>query len=168
MASSERGAAWVRRLLAEARADRAALAERTHEVQAHARAPATDPARHAALALALDRSYTALEAILERIVVAFEGGIDAGPDWHRTLLRLAGLEIDKVRPAILGQRSLEAADQLRRFRHFLRHAYPVRLDPAKIEPVAEMWLAAFPDVEGDLERLERFLDAVASDMEASS
>jgi hypothetical protein len=116
----------------------------------------------------LDRSYTALEAILERIVVAFEGGIDAGPDWHRTLLRLAGLEIDKVRPAILGQRSLEAADQVRRFRHFLRHAYPVRLDPAKIESVAQVWLTSFSDVEGDLERLERFLDGVASDLDKPS
>jgi len=165
MSGADRGAAQVRRLLAEVRADRTAVGDRTNEVREFCNGSAADFARHGALALALDRAYTALEALLEPVVVAFEGELDAGADWHRQLLRVAGLQIDKVRPAVLGPRSLDPADELRRFRHFLRHAYPARLDPAKIERVAQVWLGAFADLQADLHRLEDFLEGVATRLE---
>jgi hypothetical protein len=66
---------------------------------------------------------------------------------------------------VLSPRSTETADVLRRLRHFLRHAYPARLAPLKIERVAAAWLTAFPEVEAELQRFEQFLDGLATSMD---
>src|ERR687883_152157 len=93
MPLGEVGAALIRRLLAEIGADGRALADRTGEVRTFAGpVPAPSPERTAALALALDRAYTALESILDRVARTLEGGAPVGEDWHRALLQNAPLE----------------------------------------------------------------------------
>ncbi len=168
MAPAEAGSALVRRLLAEIAADRRALADRTAEVRrfsAPNRQP--PPERPGALALALDRVYTALESILERVARTVEGGAPAGDDWHRALLQNAGLEIEQVRPPILRPASLAAADELRRFRHFLRHAYAASLDPERVARVAASWTSAFASVDADLDGFRDFLRRLAESLERS-
>jgi len=168
MAPPEAGSALVRRLLAEIDADRRALADRTAEARRFsAPVPEPPPERPGALALALDRAYTALESLLERVARTVEGGAPSSDDWHRTLLHNAGLEIERVRPAILGAASLAAADELRRFRHFLRHAYAASLDPGRVARVATSWTSAFASVEADLDGFRDFLRRLADSLERS-
>src|SRR5262249_3183211 len=104
-------------------------------------------------------------AVLDRITVAFEGTPAQGPDWHRSLLRVSGLEIERVRPAILGSVSSLAADELRRFRHFLRHAYPTPLDAAKALAVATSWMSSAAESDVALARFGRFLDELPTRLE---
>jgi len=166
MALAEAGAALIRRLLAEVAADRRALADRTAEVRRFsAPVPAPPPERPAALALALDRAYTVLESIFERVARTLEGGAPVGGDWHRALLQNAALDIEHVRPPILGGSSLAAADELRRFRHFLRHAYAASLDAERIARVAASWLSAFAAVEADLDAFSDFLRRMAESLD---
>jgi hypothetical protein len=167
MASTE--AAAVHRLLAELRADRRALAARTGEVARFSvTAPDTGlPAeRAAALALSLDRTYTALESIFERIARTLESGLPVGADWHRALLDDAVLDVPEVRPPVLSVRSARAADRLRRFRHFVRHAYAAELDPDQLTRLASVWNEIQPDLESDLDAFERFLQNLAARLEA--
>jgi hypothetical protein len=169
MKEPEIGAARIRRLLAEIRADRRALAIRADEIAGLAGAPAADSRpreRAGALALALDRTYTALESIFERIARSLEGGLPSGADWHRSLLQNAKLAIPNVRPAILKEEVVDAADQLRRFRHFLRHAYGAELDLGRLENLAAVWLGIGSLLDSDLDYFEKFLEDLADQVQA--
>lgn len=167
MTPAESSAARVRKLLAEVQADRRALSARTAEARAYVDAGLEQgpPERVGALALALDRAYTALESALERVARALEGGPPEGPDWHAELLRDAGLDIERVRPAVLGPPALAAAHEARRFRHFLRHAYGAEIDPARLATVAGAWLAAWDELQADLDRFAGFLGDLAARLE---
>lgn len=162
MTPREAGAALVRRLLAEIRADRRALAQRDAELDRFLAAwPGPDDAQAAALALVLERSYTCLEALVERVVRALDGDVTRAQDWHRGLLESASLDIPKVRPPVLSA-SVPAADELRRFRHFVRHAYAAPLDAARVRELAGAWQAARPALASDLDRFEDFLEQLAA------
>jgi hypothetical protein len=169
MTEAETGAARARRLLAEIRADRQILTLRTEETRRAASDPAELAAssdRLAALALALDRTYTVLESILERVARALEGGLPAAGDWHRTLLRNAQLEIPAVRPPILRSEVIAAADQLRRFRHFLRHAYAAELEASRLKRLVDRWQRVLPALQSDLDAFERFCEQLAAQLDA--
>lgn len=87
MTASQASAAVIRRLLAEISADREALAQRTEEASRFSMAAeAMTPEQVGATSLALERAYTSLEAILERVARTVEGSLPAGDDWHRALL----------------------------------------------------------------------------------
>ncbi len=165
MSAAETGSALVRRLLAEIRADRGALDARTQEVRSFAESAASAE-RASALALALDRAYTALESILERIARTLEGDIPVGPDWHRALLHNASLDIPGVRPPLLRAPTIAAADHLRRFRHFLRHAYAADLDAQRLDTLARVWLESGDALAADLNAVERLLEAMIVHLDA--
>lgn len=133
MSPAEISASRLRRILAEVQADRAAFQKRAGEVIVYAgQALSLTAEQAAAAALAMERAYTALESIIERVTRALEGWAPSGPDWHRQLLDGAAMSIHKVRPALMSQRSHGVADNLMRFRHFLRHAYGADLDPRRV------------------------------------
>lgn len=159
-------AAIIRRLRAEIRADRSALSARGDEVAQFASGADPVPAeRPGALALALDRSYTALESILERVARTLEGGAPAGADWHRHLLQNAALDIEGVRPPVLAPELEPALDELRRFRHFVRHAYAAALEWGRVQQAARVWLAALPRLQRDLDAFDAFLTELAERLE---
>lgn len=157
----------MRRILAEVQADRRALTERAGELDRFvAESPGREEIQAAALALVLERTYTGLEGLLERIVGAFDGAPHRqGVDWHRSVLEAASLDVPRLRPAIL-QRSASAADELRRFRHFVRHAYAAALDPARVLELALAWRAAESGLAADLDRFETFLVELAARLDA--
>jgi hypothetical protein len=168
MKPGDASVALVRRLLAEVRADRGTIVRRSGEVKRWSDPEASTPERCAALALALDRTYTAFESILERIARSLEGGPPAADDWHQSLLANASLDIERVRPRILGESAAAAASELRRFRHFLRHAYAADLDADRLRVLARGWTEALPSVETDLDRFESYLTALARTLEDES
>lgn len=165
MNAREAGAAAIHRLSAEVAHDQATLALRDAELDALLDAKALpESARAAATALVLDRSYTALEALLERAVRALDGNLEHGSDWHRNLLAAARLAIPEVRPALIDQ-CTRAADDLRRFRHFLRHACAAPLDGARVAELAAGWRDARPARDSDLAALDAFLEDLAHRLE---
>ena len=55
-----------------------------------------------------------------------------GASWHTALLADAAVEVPGLRPPLFPAEAHADWDALLRFRHFLRHAYVVDLDPSKL------------------------------------
>lgn len=86
----------------------------------------------ALVALSLDHAYQAFENVLVRLERALGLPARTGSDWHRSLLADAVLSVAGLRPALFPAEVERDWDDLRRFRHFLRHAYPLDLDPHRL------------------------------------
>jgi hypothetical protein len=84
----------------------------------------------------LHNLYSAFEQFFETIARFFENRIE-GERYHTDLLRRMKMEIEGIRPALISAEAFALLDELRRFRHFFRHAYAAELDPDKVEEIAE-------------------------------
>lgn len=82
----------------------------------------------AAIGYLLHNLYSAFENIFKNIATAFGNMIGEPQTRHATLLRRMTLEIEGVRPKVIGPEDYDALDELRRFRHIFRHAYALELD----------------------------------------
>lgn len=89
-------------------------------------------AEAALVALSLDHAYQAFETLLLRIERALGLPDRTGTSWHATLLLDAGSPLRPLRPAVYPMSVHDEWDSLMRFRHFLRHAYAVRLDVERL------------------------------------
>jgi hypothetical protein len=121
-----------------------------------ARARSADPVQGAApaalVALSLDHAYQAFEAILLRLERATGLPERTAASWHTGLLADAAVAIPGLRPPVFPAEAHADWDTLLRFRHFLRHAYVVDLDPSKLAlnrdrleravAATEAWLAS--------------------------
>jgi hypothetical protein len=109
------------------------------------RARSVDPRRSAPeaafVALALDHAYQAMEQILLTLERALRlpersGALRlperSGEHWHRSLLRDAAESLPGVRPPLIPVEAEGDWEKLLGFRHFLRHAYAVELDPLEL------------------------------------
>lgn len=108
-------------------------------------------------AASLSDWYSSCERIFERIAVELNGSPPEGIDWHRTLIERMALEIPRIRPAVVTHETREDLDELRRFRHAMRHLYGASIDSRRLQ--------THLDVLGDLNRrlvdeLSRFLAAM--------
>lgn len=101
-----------------------------------ARARSVDPTASAPeaafVALALDHLYQAFETLLLRLERALALPERAGGGWHAALLADAGLPLPGLRAAVFPLEAERHWQALLRFRHFLRHAYAVELDPREL------------------------------------
>lgn len=75
------------------------------------------------LALYLHHFYQAAEQMLLRVAKAFDYYQPAGEAWHKGLLDVASLEIEKVRPPVISEETRRELERYRSFRHVVRHAY---------------------------------------------
>lgn len=121
------------------------------------------PGELARAAWNLHHAYTALEAILERVLRLVDGVIPEGPASLVELLELATLEVEGLRPALLGVDARARLHELRSFRHFARHGYAVELDAARLSALAATAAALRPLLARDLDRLDAWLGALAGD-----
>jgi hypothetical protein len=105
---------------------------KTHLARARGADPSQGDAPAALVALSLDHAYQAFETILVRLERA--AGLPERTDasWHTALLADAAIAIPGLRPPIFPAEAHADWDALLRFRHFLRHAYVVDLDPSKL------------------------------------
>lgn len=105
--------------------------------------------------------YTGAERIFERIAPELNGGIPAGPAWHRELLDNMTLNLPGVRPPVLEPSTARALEEFLRFRHLFRNLYGFELEWSRLRPL----VARLPDTWGalarDLEVFLRFVDAAA-------
>jgi hypothetical protein len=107
------------------------------------------------VALNLHSFYTGIESLFELIARHIDGTLPTGQTWHRDLLQQMTQDVSDVRPAVIGQDSVLALDEFRRFRHIVRHVYTINLEPDRmaemIATLPELWstlraeLLAFAD-----------------------
>lgn len=120
----------------------------------------------ALIAVDLHSYYTKLESLLERILVSFEGRAPRGESGHAGLLRVAILAIPGIRPAIFGEQTREALDELRKFRHFFRHAYALDLRSDKLERVLAFFISGHPAIDLDLQGFVTFVETTIAQLES--
>lgn len=84
-----------------------------------------------ACAYQLARFYNAVEQMALRVARAFENNIDDDQSWHMELLRRLSLEIPGIRPPFWPRELSVDLQELRAFRHVIRHAYDLVLQPSK-------------------------------------
>lgn len=94
--------------------------------------PAMGKANAVLIALSLDHAYQAFETMLVRVERALGLPERGGGDWHRAILADATLPLPGLRPALVSTAAERDWDELRRFRHFLRHAYSLDLEADKL------------------------------------
>ena len=151
----EAAIAVLRATLRERLRETGQIAGRIEERQArfHESAEGVD-----SMAYQLHNLYGAFEQLFEEVARSFENQID-GERYHTDLLRRMKLEIEGVRPALLSEQTFTQLDELRRFRHFFRHAYSADLDPAKVTDLVTRAQQLRELIQQDT---DRFLDRLAS------
>jgi hypothetical protein len=79
--------------------------------------------RELAIGKLLHDCYGALEAVLERLVDAIDEERPKGGDYHTRLVQRAAADIGGLRPAMIGAATAKDLQELRGFRHVMRHVY---------------------------------------------
>ena len=83
------------------------------------------------MAYQIHNLYSAFEQLFETVVHFFENRIEE-QRYHVDLLRRMRLEIEGMRPVLVSDEAYILLDELRRFRHFFRHAYTADLKPENL------------------------------------
>jgi hypothetical protein len=162
MSAARAARARLSRLLVEASVDLGALDALSAELRAQQAALHEPRPSRPILALAsvdLHNYYTALESLFERIARHVDEAVPAGADWHVALVDQMAADLPPVRPAVIDTRQRAWLHELRRFRHFFRHAYAVELDPTRLREHVTALLEAHHDLADALERLLEFVRA---------
>jgi hypothetical protein len=161
MSPEQAGAtAALARLRGEIASDRRAMTRRCADLEEAKRRLDRAPADPAALALeawAIHGWYTALESLLERVARQLDSEVPTGDRWHRELLAQASVEVPGVRPAVVPAELRADLGELLAARHFLRHAYGLELDPAKLAAQAARLRAVSAPLERSLDVFDDFL-----------
>jgi hypothetical protein len=127
---------------------------------ARARMEGAPPSASEAAAYQLARAYNIIEQAASRIAGAFENQVGEGPAWHERLVHRMSLAIPGVRPALFPAELARDVRELKAFRHVVRHAYDLDLDPGRLRLVlaaAERVAEQFPVV------ITRFVQAVRAE-----
>ena len=90
-----------------------------------------------ACAFQLARFYNVIEQVALRVAKAFENNIDDEQGWHMELIRRLSIEIPGVRPALFPGAFVSDLQELRGFRHVVRHAYDLMLKKEKLVPLVD-------------------------------
>ena len=110
-----------------------------------------------ACAFQLARFYNVAEQLALRIAKAFENNIDDEQGWHMELIRRLSIDIPGVRPALFSGDLISDLQELRGFRHVVRHAYDLSLRKDKLLPL----LGAAERVAGIMPTVcDRFLKSI--------
>lgn len=91
----------------------------------------------ALVALSLDHAYQAFETLLVRLERALGLPERTGPTWHAQILFESAEALPDLRPPVYPQDAADDWEALLRFRHFLRHAYAVELNPDRLRANAQ-------------------------------
>lgn len=158
----------IETLLAELDADAAGLdelAETNARAARRVRSGAGDDLDWAALGYTIHNIYNALESYFLRVSKFFENDLPAAT-WHRELVDRMTLEIDGVRPRLLGRTLAREIHELRAFRHVFRNIYGSRLDPermrilqARVPASITAFRAAHAEFTGALRDLADLIDS---------
>ena len=150
------------RLSAELAANLASLDELLSSLGAWTSREATEQEVLIPAAL-LHHAYTGIETMLARLAMGLEGSEPAGPDSHRRLLALAGLEVKGVRPAWFDADQLEVLRELLGFRHLFRHGYGAKYRAVRLRELAQMTVSQWPSLRQALDRARGLVQRLADE-----
>ena len=102
------------------------------------------------MAYQIHNLYGAYEELFETAANFFENQIE-GARYHADLLRRMKIEIEGMRPTLLSEPTYKLLDELRRFRHFFRHAYGVELDADRVNRIVLIALQLEESFRQDME-----------------
>jgi hypothetical protein len=105
--------------------------------------------------------YTGIEHLCEKLAPELNGGLPAGPGWHRELLGNMTLDLPGIRPPVLRVETAHSLEDFLRFRHLFRNLYGFELEWPRLRKLLEQLPTAWAAVEADLERFVAFLEAAA-------
>jgi hypothetical protein len=111
-----------------------------------------------AAAFLTERAYTACEAALERLAKAFGDQPSYSPTYHKDLLELYARPWNDIRPSFLSEPTFTLLDSLRKYRHFLRHAYGVQLHAERVGENAQLTLQAVERLMVDWSQFRTWLE----------
>lgn len=110
----------------------------------------------------LHNIYTAFESIFQRISRVFGNGVSEAGSWHADLLRRMSLDIEDLRPRVIGHAAYRHLDELRRFRHLFRSGYRLHFDPDRLGALLRDAQALRGLYRADLDRFLAFLNTLPS------
>lgn len=166
MTAAELTAAALRKLDADIGADLQALERISTQLRGADALPGPGSEPHRAfLALQIDRYYTALEAVLERVARIVDGVLPTGSEWHRELLEGSLRPLPGIRPAVLPVETARELHGLLSFRHFLRHAYAAELDGERVEEHRTQVLRVHPVLSAGLDLFRQHLQRTKESLE---
>ncbi len=106
--------------------------------------------------------YTGIERIFEKIAPDLNGGMPAGPSWHRELLQNMTLDLPGIRPPLLRAETARKLDRFLRFRHLFRNVYGGEMEWPEVRALLEQLAAAWREADADIGRFLEFLDAMGA------
>jgi hypothetical protein len=119
------------------------------------------------VAINLHGFYNAVERILELLARELDGGLPAGPAWHRDLLTQMALEVKGVRPAVLRDETATSLGEYLRFRHLVRNLYTWSFEEDKLAGLVTRLDGVLSDLKADLTGFGRYLEAASRADESS-
>lgn len=123
------------------------LKERVLKARERTQIDSEDILLYSGFAYLMHNLYTGYEAYFLRISKFFENGLPP-EEWHKILVDKMSWQVEKYRPAFLKDEDRSAFQELRSFRHLIRHLYDRELDPervARVFPYAEYTISVFPE-----------------------
>jgi hypothetical protein len=113
------------------------------------------------VALNLHSFYSALERLFELIAIELDGGPLGGDSWHTELLKQMALDLEDIRPPVLGSETAARLDEYRKFRHLVRNIYTTNLDIKRIDHLLENLPGLWEQLRQELNAFLQFLGAIA-------
>lgn len=109
----------------------------------------------------LTNYYTCLETVFLRISKFFENNLDK-EQWRRSLLEKMTLEIEDVRPKIIGESVYHGLLELLKFRHFSRYYFELDYDWDKLMFLLKKFNDIHFQVRKDIAEFDDFLNTLLS------
>ena len=114
------------------------------------------------VAINLHGFYNGVERIFESVARELDGGLPSGPTWHRDLLTQMTLEVEDLRPAVIGPQTAQVLAESFRFRHLVRNLYTWNFEEGKLADLIARLPEILADLQADLATFGRFLEAASA------
>ena len=114
------------------------------------------------VAVNLHGFYNGVERIFASVAGEIDGGLPTGSNWHRELLRQMTLEVESLRPAVISLETAQSLEDYLRFRHLVRNLYTWNFEVDKMAGLVNGLPHALTQLERDLAKFGRFLEAASS------
>ena len=106
--------------------------------------------------------YSCFEDQFRKIATVFENRVENPASWHRELLERMQIEVEGVRPRVLGRPAFRLLNELRGFRHVFRSSYSFELDEERVRLVLRRWEKGKTTVLKDIQSFIDKLSALAA------
>ena len=96
------------------------------------------------IGMPIHAAYCGIESVIERLLKNIDKRTPSGDEFHKEMLLAASVDVDNLRPAIIGDKTLEELNNLRAFRHVIRKRYSHELGLERIVENGERIIKLFP------------------------